>query len=424
MSTLVAFAQLFGYGPTSNLFSLLRLAKHELSSNDRLFIKDNEHVRIFFKNNPNLATKLINHISYDKTDLILSCFEPLPIIKAWYHNIPSIYFCNLFWFWDVEKELDFIYSTKVFFEQQKRLGNLEKIISSFEKIYQANPHVGIYLGYLFAKHSFIRRFPGVEQKTLALKEHSTLHFTNILIPKIKTPTQAKKKMQILFQLSGSITSATLKKEHLIYITLVKKLVLKLAHIFPKINFIICCNPSLFSSININTCHNINIEQTFSQEENLKKIGESLCVFSSPGLETIFETISLRTPLFLLPEQNGGQHHNFYRLQSSGFNPDRFLVDEQFPNRIRLWQETDAHIIYEYIEKILNSGKLFNTFLNKSIIFIQNLHDSIFLDDYLSMQHNTLIKYFNNPQPYTHGEEVARMIRKELAKKAEKIQTST
>ncbi len=391
MKKIYVSSQFFGYGPTSNLFSILKSLKSKSSLFEIYGIK-NEVMEFFASKNPGIIDQWSGEIDYSEVDILMSSFDPFYIFEAWLNDIPTIFYCNLFWYWNVFDKKNKMILHKENFYRLKAKNKLEAR-ALFRKILSENPHEAIFLGYMLSTNCFTRNFYDIDNFIDVYKNEMNLSVFDTHIPyQLKNPEKIKK--QILIQLAGSRNCIVTKKENIFYMDLCLKLAKYIADIYPNFEIIICANPLLLTQVNLLKSSfpgNVKITPSFSQEENMFMIEDSFALFASPGLETIYEGIYCRCPIFLLPEQNAGQYSIFQLLNKTGYNPDRFLINEFFPNRNKLSGENDAHAIYEIIKKnILNSKIILDCFFNKAINFVDKMMQKKEKNKYLTMSLNSLI----------------------------------
>lgn len=400
-------SQNFGFGPTSNLFAILKNLKSK-SNKIKIYALHNEAMGIFSRINHGIVDYNVDKIDFHNVDLVFSSFDPFAILNAWLLNIPNIFYCNLFWYWDVfnkkEQIIHHLDQLNIYKDSQEKY----KAREYFRNIFDKNPHEGIFMGFLLASKCFTRKFHDIDRYLNAYSEYLNISITDIYIPyELKLASRIKK--TVLFQLSGSRNPVVNLEENIIYVNLCVQVTKHLANSFNSLEFAICINPFLLEKINvIDYCLPINVKiiSSVSQEQNLKMMEESLAMFTSPGLETIYEGIYTHCPIFLLPEQNAGQYSIFQMLNSSGYEPKRFLINELFPNRKKLYDENDAHNIYGIIkDEILNSEKIINTLFKDSQHFIALIMNQQEREKYLQMSLDS-IKTRKDHDPFTTNDQVS------------------
>ena len=111
---------------------------------------------------------------------------------------------------------------------------------------------------------------------------------------------------------------------------------------------------------------------------------------------------------MLPEQNAGQDDNFQLLNQSGFNPLRYLISEEFPERSRIADENDAHELLRMTLKLGEDTGAKNDFLERAAKFIVMLSEMETRNQYLLSQNNAIQKHIGVPS-YSSGEFIAKKI---------------
>ncbi len=406
--TIYVSSQYFGYGPTSNLYSVLG---HLKANNKHLFIKaiENEGIKIFNERKPGIINKLVKKIDYHDADLALSSFDPYLILYAWYHNIPSVYCCNLFWFWNVHHNPEAVLKKKTKLLQLKEKETYSTVLHHFQKIHQQNPHQAIFLGYLLADYCIVRKFKDIDSYIKPFTKHLNIMKSGILIPVDFQPSKQvnRNNKTVFFQLSGSINPIVRLQEHITYLRLIQQLIDDLASCFSDMEFIFCTNPHFESYLTAFKNPNAYIKTTVSQVENLTLMESSLALFTSPGIDTIYEATYIKCPTFLLPEQSAGQYPIVTLLRSSGFQLDGFLIDDEFDRTTHVGED-DAHDIYRYIKVILEKNGIYDKFLDKSKAFIKKMNNQIEREKYTNFCSLALTSYMGK-EAYNAGSEIAKYI---------------
>lgn len=410
MKKIYVSSQFFGFGPTSNLFSILKNLKNKSDSFEIHAFK-NEVMELFSERSPGIIDQWSEEeMNYTDLDILLSSFDPFTVVEAWFKDIPSIFYCNLFWYWDVFDKKDKMLDHKKKLDQLKQKNNFSSAKNLFLKIFNNNPHEGIFLGYMLSTHCFTRNFYGIDKLFNIYQNEMNMSFCDIFIP-YQLKQDGNNKNTVLIQLSGGRNGVVTSDENICYMQLCIQLSKHLANSYSGLEIIICANPIILDQTNLlNTKlpNNVKIIPSVSQEKNLSMMENALALFTSPGLETIYEAIYCNCPVFLLPEQNAGQYSIFQLLNATGFNPKRFLINEYFPERAKRLGEEDAHEIYKIIQKnILPHENLYHL-CELSLAFIENMMREKERKAYLEMSLNSL-KFKSKKSPFTINDTVSDFI---------------
>lgn len=404
---LLASSQYFGFGPTSNLFTILKELKVKIEKIEITLIQ-NQAIEVFARKNENIANRLIVTPKYNSYDLILSAFDPLVVLNGWLSGIKTFYICNLLWFWR-PKNIEFIQDHIKHLSFLKESNKYRSAIRYFKKICKDDFHMAIVIAYVLATHCFIRKIPNIKERLCELKIKCMVNYTecNIIIPHIFNRSAVDKDI-IYFQLSGSKNPLCTDVDHKNYLKLMYDYILYLSNEFPNLRFVFCVNPYFIRKNNwLKGRRNVEIITTISQSDHIKFLHKAIGLFTSPGLEVIYEAIYCETPIFLLPEQSAGQYENFYFLRKHGFEPDRFLIDEECCKRMRVSGEEDIKHIYREISRIVRDGNT-NILYKRGIRFIKKIFNERIQSRYLSMQKNSVIHYLGE-RPFSQGDVIANKI---------------
>ncbi len=375
--SIYASAQDFGFGPASTLYTYLTYIK-EHCSDVSIYTVSNPALDVFCANSPSIVDAKIEGIpeTCSPNDLVLSSFDPTFIVKGWLKGLKTVYVCNLFWFWNVDTSDVVEYKKKLL----KYRAKYDLALDFFQKLYQADPHSAIFLGYLLADVAYVRRFPNCEKMISDFSSDMNCKLTKIVLNQL--PSLCGKTMRdkrILVQLSGSKNPFVNDSEHQIYIKFVETIFYKVAAKCPDLEFCIIANPRLiqFFQDSTNRPRNAEVIRSLEQDSLFKLLSHSIAMFTSPGLESIYEAIAVKTPVFLLPEQNTGQYYNYELLNQMGIALPGFLYNDIDSRQGSiLSDEKDAPQVYSALTEVLDDEDMLEKIIKSSLMFInKTLEDS-------------------------------------------------
>lgn len=330
-------AQHFGYGGFAYLFSIARAIREKLETKTHLHLLEEKNIDIFFKKNPNVFDDII---PFDikkggfssQTDHLVSSYEAFSVLSAWLQDIPTSYFTSLFWFWDIE-ELRPVYQEQLNkLKKLKQQGLYEEALLYFKKISTNNHHHAIFLAYFLAEQNYLlydketlqrlNDFPEIKEKTLVIPGI-------VSVPKDLKETPYIKRTKILIQFSGSTTPLIPIEDNVKFIANLLDLFLEIYKSYEHsedLEWHFICNPQIYQLLQkrldeFSLPHNFQIQESVAQADNFKLFANAKAVFLSPSLMSTYEAAFFKTPVFLLPEQNGGQPANYKKLKKNGFNAE-------------------------------------------------------------------------------------------------------
>jgi len=321
----------------------------------------NTSLEIFARVNPDVRLKLVDKFSPKDADLVFSSYDPFLIVEAWSHNKPTIFYCNLLWFWKVEgkqKKIEQYQHNLAILKEKfsKNPHGQNPCVKKLAEICEDDPNCAMYIAYQLAEQVFVRRssFTDVDSKEKKLAEEFGASYIAPLIPQFDFEDLTVKE-QIFFQLSGSQNLTSSAAENAIYVRFVTKFLSDTAKCFPTRHFVYCLNPNLRDYITneFDNIKNVEIVTTLSQRDNQYYMRTSQVTFIPPGLCSLYELAGLQCPTFLLPEQNIGQHPNFLMLKKAGYDAERVLIGEMFLNDKRL-DYAEASVIFKHIESLCSA----------------------------------------------------------------------
>ncbi len=377
---IVGIAQHFGFGAFSYLFSIMREVRKNLGNDQQYSLLGTRNVEIFYDQNPGVFDEMIetkdNDPGFDGEDPagrlayfpegsshVISTFEPYSIFYAWFHNIDSSYFTELFWMWDIKDLEPCISEYLDKLNQLKNTGKFEEALAFFCSIGKKNHHHTIFLAYFLAQQSYVLQGEGVQER---LDRFPDLQDKTLITPGLVPVPDGLTKMPyedrntILIQLAGSTTPLIPIDYNVRFAKGLLSLILDVYYKYEgadKLEWIMVCNPLVFDQIGEGLKrqlpNNFKLIKSVPQAENFRMMARSKAVFMSPTLGA-YEASYFNTPVFLLPEQNGGQPANYKKLLQRDFDPkDNItifeLLDRDFsgdePEKINDLYRAHASIFY-------------------------------------------------------------------------------
>jgi hypothetical protein len=265
------------------------------------------------------------------------------------------------------------------FKQQK---DWEGATHYFQNLGKNNHHHAIFLAYFLAQKSYILQGDGVNQRLEEFPElkRKTKVISGIVnIPEDLEVVPYEERREILIQLSGSTAPVIKLEENVHFVQNVLDLFLETyesqTEDAKKLKWNFVCNPRVLEKLTIDRStlpENFNIQPTVSQAENFKKMARSKAVFMAPSLLGTYEAAYFEAPIFMLPEQNGGQPANYKKIRDNGFGNQNNItlcevVGEDFSG------DEKAPLIYEAHDRIF--GEFRTDALQRINTFFQKMSDS-------------------------------------------------
>jgi hypothetical protein len=376
MMNILCSAQQFGYGPMAELCALGRAFQLN---------RPNTRVNLFLRHHPYLSALEIESSYFDffngqedssslqvylrmkfleKIDAVLSSYDPAAIFFGWYVSCPTFLYDGLFWFWNFERHSNSL---------QKYLGSLHEIrerrddaafVKEYEKIQLIDHHLLIFLAYHLCTSAYVRSGIGIESRLLKYPEIGTKTqiVGAVIDPTISKCVSFARRTHILFSLSGSLAPILTFGQNLNFARGALLFALE-AREFLGINLPIffCCHPKIYEVLLKEGClcrlpSNFFVVPSFDYYKNLEMIKNSYAMFVSPGFSSIQEAAYFRTPIFFLPEQNGGQPAQLHMLQENGYDiSNNWTVTQRVYDGKSVIGENDVVQLYQGIEKLWDNS---------------------------------------------------------------------
>lgn len=369
-------AQAFGFGGITELLALESSLRLDPRGKDVIInlvrnpqfdsvINDIRHrfnILTEKNNTDSYVRSLFNRPALERIDMVLSSYDTAGVFYGWFKNIPVFFYDGMMWFWNLD-----LYEKKI----QYFLDHLRSIkqkndefafINTYEEMAANDYHLTVLLAYYLSNRVYVRDGQNVVQRISRLP--NILNKTKI-IGAMVDPTYAiynnLPKEHILVSLSGSL-APTLSYEDNLFFSRGALAFSKEAYDEMSINlpWIFCCHPQLFQSLREEGLFNdlpknFLVKPSMPYAENLKAISQAYALFISPGFSSVQEAALFGTPVFFLPEQNGGQPTGFSTLTNIQYPTEHNLTVTQHINNGAIQiGEYDVKELYEGISKIWSS----------------------------------------------------------------------
>ncbi|NCN44935.1 MAG: hypothetical protein COU63_05055 [Candidatus Pacebacteria bacterium CG10_big_fil_rev_8_21_14_0_10_36_11] len=347
----------FGLGPTSILAQSLVDNKKQ----QNFSFLGTEKQKNFFKQQGyrvDLAENMEKALAERSVEAVISCFDPILVIKSWQLGIPSLYIDNCLWFWQYDEKKVIDLYRKIIALKKETPALFGKKLAELVDI---NTHYPFILGHLFSSKSLIQRFGTLVEKRVDFlsKYNHSIELFGALVPEKKLPKTYQKdsKKLIYVQLGGMLNPNTGYEFSVDYANLIGNVLNK---VNSKNNYriVLKVTPSL-SHIQ-EKFNNLEIITTLPFKEHMSLIANCDYLIMQPGQNGIYESVYFKKRIFLLPEQTTSHTINVNEMFKEGFECDSCLSASFYhPKK----DAEDVGYLYEGLKYYLaNQQRLVNSIL--------------------------------------------------------------
>lgn len=359
-------AQPFGYGPMAELIALERTFRQDVRGLEaQLLLPRDRHLdglldgtkeRFELLNVPQGSLPLeafLDDPSLKEVDAVLSSFDSAAVFYGWYIKRPVFLYDGLFWFWKFDQ---YRHSLPEYLDTLHRIRerrDAQALANAYSRLLGIDYHLTMLLAHYLSTWAFIRNGFGVATRLAAYPEFSNkTHTVGAVIDPTINGTTAGKKNHVLVSLSGSIAPLLTFEQNLTFAQGALEFALEaFATLNIGLPWYFCCHPKLHEALAVEgrlrgLPRGFSAVPSFNYQKNLDMIRHAFVLFVSPGFSSVQEAAYFRTPVFFLPEQNGGQPAQFLMLREAGYdNSNNWTVTDIIHTGKAVIGEGDVEALY-------------------------------------------------------------------------------
>lgn len=266
-------------------------------------------------------------------DAVVPSYDTEAVFYGWFNQLPVYFYDGMLWFWDFEKYHDQTESELSKLEAVKADGDIEALKQMYLEYAQKDFHFTVLIAYHLAKKVYARGALGVNERISALGDiGKKVKVIGAMIDPSVDPSEKKEGGEhVLVTLSGSLAPTLSFDQNMTFARGALAFAREAQASFSlDIPFVFSCHPKIFQRLKeegLLDCLPDSFQSVpgFSYEENLRMIRDAYAVFASPGFSSVQEAAHFKTPLFFMPEQNGGQPTGFQTLKKAGYPTENNLT---------------------------------------------------------------------------------------------------
>ena len=364
-------AQPFGYGPIAELIGLERALRQDARGAEaQLLLQHNGHhtallneVRDRFAlievapGEPSLES-LLNDPALQEVDAVLSSYDSAAVFYGWFINRPTFFYDGLFWFWQFEQYRHCVPEYLDSLRLMRERGDAGTFVETYRRLLETDYHLTVLLAYHLSTMAFVRNGLGVAARLAAYPElaHKTQTVGAVIDPTMNGVHQ-EERTHVLVSLSGSLAPLLTFEQNL---TFARGALMFALEAFATLNIDLpwhfCCHPKLYKALLAEgrfqrLPSRFSVTPSYDYRKNLDMIRRAFALFISPGFSSIQEAANFRTPVFFLPEQNGGQPAQLLMLREAGYDIFSCTVTDMICGGKASIAEADVEALYRGVESL-------------------------------------------------------------------------
>lgn len=338
-------AQHFGYGPTAELIALQRaMSRDERAAGVRLLLPDNAHLGALLKavradfeilpgrllpageNPPPPLASLLADPSVAEIDAVLSSFDSAAVFFGWFARRPVFFYDGLFWFWRFDPYRSAVSEHIARLTRLRDRRDAAGFAAAYHRLLDTDYHLTVLVAYHLATWAYARNGFGVTERLAAYPELATrTQVVGAVIDPTVAVSEPEERKHVLVSLSGSLAPLLTFAQNLAFargaLTFAQDAQATLGLLMP---WYFSCHPELYAALEeegrlADLPDGFHVTRSFDYRRNLEMIRHANALFISPGFSSIQEAAAFRTPVFFLPEQNGGQPAQLLMLRQAGYD---------------------------------------------------------------------------------------------------------
>lgn len=365
-------AQPFGFGGITELMALEgAIRKDERAADATIYTVENpqfasaiKDVRKRFEllprqNGKSYLEHLFSMPQLAGVDAVISSYDTAAVFFGWYNEVPVYLYDGMMWFWEpnleegkIESDLDALQNTK----SEK---DINKFIKIYEDLVKADYHSTVFLAYHLSNRVYARNGQGVKERIAKLSSLAgKTKVVGAMIDPDFLEQDGVEREHVLVSLSGSLAPTVKFEDNVAFakgaLNFTREAI-KILNI--PLPWIFCCHPKIQDALKKEGAFEelpsgLEIRASMPYQENLKAIQRAHALFASPGFSSVQEAAVFRTPLFFLPEQNGGQPKGFSSLKNAGYPFEHNLtVTDHVDGGAVTKGEYDTKILYKDVSHL-------------------------------------------------------------------------
>jgi hypothetical protein len=378
LSRILCVAQHFGFGPMAELIALGGALRAEgRGSRLGLALLNNPHLRPLVNgvrgnfdllptanvSSPLDALLAHHHHADEAADAVLSCYDSAAVFYGWFVGRPVFFYDGLFWFWKFDPYRHLVPELLSELDVVRKRRDERGLVDVYRRTLAIDYHLTVLLGHQLATWSYARCGHGVKARLAAYPElASKTRIVGAVIDSTVSCVPTDTRDHILVSLSGSLAPLLHFNQNLAFARGALTFALEAREVLDiGLPWFFCCHPQLHDQLAAEgrlarLPSDFTAAPSFDYRSNLDMISRAHALFISPGFSSIQEAAYFQTPVFFLPEQNGGQPAQFTMLRDAGYDTSfNWTVTDVLYGGQPVIGEEDVRALYQGIDAIWSNG---------------------------------------------------------------------
>lgn len=307
----------------------------------------------------NYLRAMFNNHDSRRFDAVVSSYETAAVFYGWFNGIPVYFYDGMLWFWDFEKYAGDVSRRIEALGVLKESGDRNGLVDFYKKLVCEDYHLSVFLAYHLSDKVYARGGVGIEDKLHSIPEVAgKVKVVGAVISPGVDFCEFSEREHVLVSLSGSLAPTVSFEQNLQFARGALSFALEA---FEQMNldipWVFSCHPRIYEVLKNEGLFGglpskFSAEPSFTYEKNLSMISRASALFVSPGFSSVQEAANFGTPVFFLPEQNGGQPTGFSSLKSAGYPADFNLTVTDHVNGSKpVLGERDVDSLYEGVARM-------------------------------------------------------------------------
>jgi len=268
-----------------------------------------------------------------KVDAVVPSYDTEAVFYGWFNDLPVYFYDGMLWFWDFDKYANIVDEEITKLERIRASADMDALKKTYHEYLENDFHFTVLIAYHLAKKVYARGAGGVNERISAMGElGNKIKVIGAMIdPSVDPNEKSEHGEHVLVTLSGSLAPTLSFDQNMVFARGALAFALEAKEKFEiDIPFVFSCHPKIFAQLKKEGLvdalpSGFIIKPGFPYEKNLEMIRDAYAVFASPGFSSVQEAAHFQTPLFFLPEQNGGQPTGFQTLKNAGYPGEHNLT---------------------------------------------------------------------------------------------------
>jgi hypothetical protein len=373
---LLCIAQQFGFGPMAELIALERAIRADFRGLSLdLTLLNNPHLGPLVKgvhgrfdvsssvDGYSTLEALFAHHAGESVDAVLSSYDSAAVFYGWFFGRPVYFYDGLFWFWNFDAYRHMASGLLAELQVVRQRRDERGLIEVYHRALAMNYHLTVLLAHQLATWSYVRGGRGVTARLAAYPELAgKIQAVGAVIDPTVGCAPIDARDHVLVSLSGSLAPLLRFEQNLAFARGALALALEAHEILGiGLKWYFCCHPQIHECLAregrlINLPSRFLAVSSYDYRTNLDMIARAFALFVSPGFSSIQEAAYFQTPVFFLPEQNGGQPAQFTMLRAAGYDASfNWTVTDVVYNSQLVIGEDDIAALYKGIDAIWSNS---------------------------------------------------------------------